>query len=65
MPSRGPGSTPGAAMIRSPSCAWFASSGPVSFSKVWMLLVAADRPDGAPVEVAEVDDQVGATPSTS
>ena len=35
MPSRGPGSMPGAAMISSPSWAWFASSGPVSFSNVW------------------------------
>ena len=36
IPSTGPGSIPGPAMIRRPSWAWFASSGPVSFSKVWI-----------------------------
>ena len=51
--------TPGPAAIRRPSCAWFASSGPVSFSRVWTPSVAADRPDRAPEQVAEDHDQVG------
>ena len=40
IPAIGPaGAMPGPAAIRRPSWAWLASSGPVSFSKVWICPV--------------------------
>ena len=52
-------STPAPAAIQSPSWAWFASSGPGVVLERVDALVAADRPDRAPEQVAEEDDQVG------
>ena len=54
--------TPAPAAIQIPSCAWFASSGPVSFSNVWMPssppTVATERQSRSP----KIDDQVGRNP---
>ena len=65
MPSRSPGSIPGPAMIRMPCWAWFASSGPVSFSNVWMPpsppIVPIERQSRSPKWTI----RSGATPFTS
>ena len=54
--------TPAPAAISSPSCAWFASSGPVSFSNVWMPssppIVPTERQSRSP----KMTIRSGATP---